>query len=327
MMDGADFQAVLARLRQANHALFVSHQNPDGDAIGSELALAELAQALGVKVTIANHDPAGGGLAELPGADRIIVSPSLPDNFPEAFDLVVTLECPGLDRPGFTGLDKLPILNIDHHEANDLYGEINCLDSTAPAVGEMVWQMFDRAGVSPSAEAALNCFVALITDTGDFRYSNATPRAFRAAAEMVSAGADPVRAAELVHHRQTPSSVRLLGEVMSSMTLNDESTLAVIEASPDAFKAAAAEPQDTENLVNVPRAIRQVRIVAFLKQWQAGSVRVSLRSKGDINVQKVAAIFGGGGHVNAAGFGLEGNLASAKAQLIPHLEALLKETS
>lgn len=315
------------RLRAAKRALLVSHMNPDGDAIGSELALAELACKLGVEVVICNRDPAPRGLAELPGADGIIVSESLPDDFPRSFDLVVTLECPGLDRPGFEGLDRLPILNIDHHKGNDRFGEVDYVDEQAPAVGEMVWQMFECAGVRPSEDAAQNAFVALSTDTGDFNYSNATARAFRAAAAMVDAGAAPEKASEIVHQRQSEGAIRLLAEVMSTLALSHDGALAVVEAGPEAFARAQAGPQDTENLVNVPRTIEGVRVVAFLKQWQPEVVRVSLRSKGTLNVQQVAARFGGGGHSNASGCTLNGDLDSAKAQLLPHLNALLEESS
>jgi phosphoesterase RecJ-like protein len=171
--DRGDAHTAVRRLARAHRALITGHQRPDGDSLGSQLALAELAGALGVATVIVNHDPAPSTLAELPGAERASVSEALPGDFPDGFDLVVAVECPEVERAGFPGLDRRPILNIDHHPANPLYGEVNYVDPDAPATGEMVWLMFRTAEVEPSAAAATNAYVALSTDTvdvADWRY-------------------------------------------------------------------------------------------------------------------------------------------------------------
>ncbi len=319
----SDPAAAVERLRRARRVLVTSHASPDGDALGSELALLALTDALGISAAAVNRDPAPSSLAEVPGLDRITVTGSLPSDFPSAYDLVVTLECPGLDRPGLDGLDRLPILNIDHHRANQRYGELDYLDEEAPAAGEMVWRMFSAAGVAPSAEAATAAFLALATDTGDFRYSNATPRAFRAAAEMVASGAKPDQVAEWVHQRRSAASVRLLGEALATLELLCDDRLAVLRVDPGAFARAGATPADTDELVAVPRAIAGVRAVVLFKQWQPGTVRVSLRSKGDLDVRSVAARFDGGGHTNAAGCSLAGDLPEAARPLTAALRELL----
>ncbi len=315
--------AAVERLRCARRAMVTSHASPDGDALGSELALVDLADALGVAALIVNRDPAPPSLADLPGIERVTVSAQLPVDFPAGFDLVVTLECPGLDRPGLEGLDRLPILNIDHHRANECYGEVDYLDEEAPAVGEMVWRMFAAAGVTPEVTTATNTFVALSTDTGDFRYSNATPRAFRAAAEMVAAGAQPDRVAEWIHHRRSPASVRLLGEALATLELRCGGRLASLQLTPEAFRRAQATPAETEELINLPRAIAGVQAVALFKQWEPGVVRVSLRSKGEVDVRRVAASFGGGGHRNAAGCTLSGDLPEAAEPVLALTTAAL----
>jgi phosphoesterase RecJ-like protein len=320
---GNDPILAVNRLRSARKALLTSHRNPDGDAIGSELALAELATALGVETVIVNRDPAPNTLAELPGIDTVQVAEELPENFPREFDLVVTVECPDLDRAGFEGLDRLPILNIDHHLANPAYGEVNYLDEEAPAVGEMVWQMFSIAGVNPSVDAATNSYVALVTDTGDFRYSNVRPRAFHAAAEMVSAGADPPTISEWVHDGRTVASVRLLGEALKTLRFRCGGRLASLAVDEGAFERAGADGTDTEEIINVPRAIAGVDAVVFCKQWEPGLVKVSLRSRGDVDVRSVAASFGGGGHTNAAGCALDGDLQTARDTLETSLVELL----
>jgi phosphoesterase RecJ-like protein len=311
------------RLRSARRVLLTCHRNPDGDAIGSELALAELASAFGIETVIVNRDPAPINLAKLPGVEAVVVAETLPPDFPEGFDLVVTVECPELDRAGFDGLDRVPILNIDHHMANPAYGEVNYLDEKAPAVGEMVWSMFKTAGVEPSPAAAVNTYVALTTDTGDFRYSNARPRAFRAAAEMVERGADPPTISEWVHDGRSEASVRLLGEALKTLRFLCNGRLASLAVDEGAFARADADSTDTDEIINIPRAVADVEAVIFCKQWEPGVVKVSLRSRGRVDVCVVAAAFGGGGHTNAAGCALATDLETARARLEAALSDVL----
>jgi len=320
---GNDPKLAVDRLRQANRVLLTSHRNPDGDAIGSELALAKLAEAFGIESVIVNRDPAPVTLRDLPGVETVMVAAALPEDFPAGFDLVITVECPELDRAGFDGLDRLPILNIDHHMANPAYGEINYLDEEAPAVGEMVWKMFKVAGVDPTADTAINTFVALATDTGDFRYSNARPRAFYAAAEMVETGADPPTVSEWVHDGRTVSSVRLLGEAIKTLRFECGGRVASLAVDMAAFERAGADSTDTEEIINVPRAIAGVDAVVFCKQWEPDIVKVSLRSRGTVDVRSVAAAFGGGGHTNAAGCSIHSDLETARKALEASLAELL----
>jgi len=324
--DAVDPSPAVERLRQASRVLVTCHRSPDGDALGSELALAELATAFGADVMVYNHDPAPSSLEELPGADDIVVSTELPQDFPSCIDLVVTMECPGLDRTGFAGLDRAPILNIDHHPANPHFGEINYVDESAPAVGEMVWRMFGQAGIGPTVDAALNCYVALSTDTGDFRYSNATPRAFSAAAEMAEAGADPTLVADWVHGRRSLPSIRLLGEALRTLEVSSDGRLATISVDHASFVRCGASPADSEDIINHPRSIAGVAAVAFFKQWEPEVVRVSLRSKGSLDVRRVAAVFGGGGHPNAAGCTLTGELGDVQRRVTAELTKVLGAT-
>ncbi len=319
-----DPKVAVDRLRAATHALLTSHRRPDGDALGSELALAELADRLGVATAIYNRDPAPSNLERLPRADLVQVADTLPDDLAERFDLVVTLECTELERTGFDHLDRVAILNIDHHKANPMFGEVNYVDEESPAVGELVWRMFEAAGVEPSPAAATNAYVALSTDTGDFRYSNATGRAFRAAAEMVDAGADPTQVSTWIHESRNLASVRLLGEALRTLTLDCDGRLATIEIDPAAFERCQATPADSDEIINHPRSIAGVEAVALFKQWEPGMVQVSFRSKGDVDVRRVAATFGGGGHSNAAGCSFNGQMASAREQVIAELVRLLE---
>jgi len=320
---GNDPSMAVERLRSARRVLLTCHRNPDGDAIGSELALAELAAEFGIESVIVNHDPAPISLSKLPGVETVVVADALPTDFPDGFDLVITVECPELERAGFAGLDQAPILNIDHHLANPAYGEVNYLDEEAPAVGEMVWSMFKVAGVEPSINTAINTYVALTTDTGDFRYSNARPRAFRAAAEMVERGADPPTISQWVHDGQTKASVRLLGEALKTLRFGCDGRLASLAVDDAAFERSGADSTDTDEIINIPRAIAGVEAVVFCKQWEPGLVKVSLRSRGHVDVRSVAASFGGGGHTNAAGCALQTDLETARERLEASLTEIL----
>ena len=321
-----DPRAAAALLARAKRVLITSHAAPDGDAVGSELALAELAGQLGIEAAIVNRDPHPASLDFLPGLEQVRVQPALPVDFPATYDLVVVLECPGLDRPGLAGLDRLPILNIDHHLANERYGEVNYLDEDAPAVGEMIAALAGAAGGRLTATMATNLYVALATDTGDFRYSNATPRAFRAAAELVAAGAEPHRIAAAMWENTPSRVVRLTAAVLSTLELLNGGRVAVITCDGDTLERTGAEPRDTEDLINHARAISGVRVAAFFKAFTPGQVKVSLRSKGEVDVQAIARRFGGGGHPNAAGCTLEGSLAAARSAVLPALAHLVEVT-
>jgi phosphoesterase RecJ-like protein len=314
-----DPAVAVARLRRARRVLITSHASPDGDSIGSELGFAELARGLGAVTTIVNRDPHPTSLDFLPDLNSITVAGELPAGWERDFDLLAILECPGLDRPGFAGLDRLPTLNIDHHMANPRYGELNYLDEEAPAVGEMVLAMAEAAGVRVTPGMATNLYTALVTDTGDFRYSNATPRAFKAAATLVAAGARPQEIADGLWEHNPARVVRLTASVLGTLELLAGGRLAVIICDRAMLDAAGAHQEDTENLINIPRAIAGVRVAVFFKAFKDGVVRASMRSRGDLDVQAVARTFGGGGHRNASGCSIEGSLQQARATLLKAL--------
>jgi len=310
-------------LRRHPRVLVTSHASPDGDAIGSALGLAEFVAILGGEAQVVIRDPVSANLQFLPGCERITVVEALPESMREAFDLAAVLECPGLDRPGLDSLDRWPILNIDHHLGNPGYGVVNYLDEEAPAVGEMVLRMVECAGVALTPALATNLYTALVTDTGDFRYSNVTARAFGAAARLVEGGAVPYQIADALWEHTPARIVRLTAAVLATLAFAFDGRLATITLDRATLDACGALPEDTENLVNIPRSVDGVRVAAFFKALKAGTVKVSLRSRGDFDVEAVARVFGGGGHTNAAGCTIHGSLDDARAAVSAALRAAL----
>lgn len=308
---------VVQALSEARFVLITSHRSPDGDALGSELALWEMCALLGRQAVVVNRDPHPASLAFLPNLEKVQVVEEVPPELLAQADLAVFLECPGVERPGFPELLAKPLVNVDHHLDNPLYGAVNFVDPEAPAVGEMLLAVADAARLPLTPTMATCLYTALVTDTGDFRYSNATPRAFAAAQRLVEAGAQPAVIAEALNDHVPARVIRLQALVLGTLELHADGQVAIITCTADMLQAAGAFPEDTEDMINIVRTIDGVKVAVFFKAFAANTVRVSLRSKGPINVQKLAAHFGGGGHENASGLTFHGNLQQARAAILP----------
>ncbi len=315
---------LLRRLRQGNRFLITSHLNPDGDAIGSSLGLARILRRMGKSATVWSHDPVPSIYRLLPGGDRIHTGDEPPAGFPATFNAVIVMECPSLDRTGLEGqIEKLTLLNIDHHLGNQLYGAVNWVDSAAPSVGEMVFRLARALGAEVDTAAATCLYLTLVTDTGSFRYSNATEQAFRAAADLVALGAQPAQVAEWVYENQPEARLRLLAEMLTTLERHADGRIATIELSQAMMHKAQAEAGDAEGLINYPRTIAGVQAVAMFREREDGTYKVSMRSHGAVDVQRVALRHGGGGHQNAAACEVDGNLAEVRAKMLEELEAAL----
>ena len=313
-------EALLQRLRRGRRFVITSHTSPDGDAVGASLGLARLLRALGKAAWVWFHDPLPPLFSGLPGADRVHVGPEVPAGFPGDFDAAIVLECPAPERTGLEGsLCELPLLNIDHHLGNRLYGEINWVDSSAPAVGEMVHRLATELHAPFDRDSADLLYLALASDTGGFRFSNTTISAFEAAAALVRAGASPERVTTWLYESQPVAAVRLLGEMLPSLELHDGGGIATAVLTREMFARAGAQPGDSEGLIDHPRSIAGVAATALLKELPDGRFKVSMRSRGALDVERVAQGFGGGGHRNAAGCALEGPLAAAKERIVAAL--------
>jgi phosphoesterase RecJ-like protein len=314
---------ILSRLRQAGRVLVTSHANPDGDAIGSQLGLARLLRRMGKGATVWDRDPVPAIYSALPAADRIHSGEEPPRGFPDDFDTLVVLECPSLDRTGLEAQleGAMPILNIDHHLGNQHYGAVNWVDVSAPAVGEMVLRLAADLKLEIDPDTASCLYLALVSDTGGFRFSNATPRAFEAASVLVGRGASPERTSEWLYESRPEASLRLLGEMLATLELSAGGRIATALLTPEMYMRTGAAQSDSEGLVDYPRSIHGVAAVALLRGLGGERVKVSLRSRGDgVDVERIARRRGGGGHRAAAGFEAAGDLVALRQEVAAELE-------
>ena len=301
--------ALLAALRDGQRFLVTSHQRPDGDAIGSALAMALALEALGKQATVVMEAVPPPYLQPFPGVERIRVGPTVD----EAVDAVVVMECSSLERTGVTGLDRSPILNIDHHPGNTGYGTVNWIDETAAACGEQVFTLVDRLGVQLTPAMATHLYLAILTDTGSFRFSHLTPRTYELAGRAVAAGADPQWIARTHYDSNSLARVRIFGAVLNAMSVHADGRVAVLAITRQMAADLGGSYDDTEGLINFPLSVKEIAAVAFFKEMGPDDWRVSLRSKGPVDTGAVARQYGGGGHMNASGCAWQGSLADGRA--------------
>ena len=319
-------ESLLAIVRQGNRFLLTSHLSPDGDAVGSELGLARVLRKLGKGAVVWMRDATPPLYSPLPGSARIHTGEAPPAGFPEAFNAVLVLECPSLDRTGLEGSLTgcgLPIVNIDHHLGNQQYGQVNWVDTAAPALGEMIHRLANTLKVGMDEETATCLYLALVTDTGDFRFANTTAEAFEAAAMLVREGARPETVSAWIHESKPEASLRLLGTMLQTLERSADGRVASALLTQEMFARAGASSGDSEGLVDYPRSIAGVQAVALLREVGPSRYKVSLRSRGDVDVEQVARRHGGGGHKNAAGFTTEGEASALRASLVEQLAAAL----
>jgi phosphoesterase RecJ-like protein len=300
--------------------MITAHMRPDGDSLGSSLALYWILKALGKDPVVVMRDRVPHAYRTLPGADEVLVMPEVIELFDGAF----VIECSDIDRPGLIGLERQNVVNIDHHSTTALFGNINWIDSTASAVGEMVYNLCKALGVAPTKEIATCVYTALLTDTGSFHFSNTTERTFKIASELVRRGVEPALVSQALFYSAPFSKVKLLGLALSTLDRDSSGKIAWIRVTLDDMERAEANEEDADGIVNYALSVGEVETVAFFKEVAPEIYRVSLRSKGKINVARVAERFGGGGHKNASGCTVTGPFDEVRAEVVERLrEAVL----
>lgn len=302
--------------------LLLGTVQPDGDLLGSQIGLGLALATAGAAVTLAGPHAVPDVFGFLPGAALV----ERWERAPGSFDLVILVDCPDPSRTnGLLEGSRGPatrVVSIDHHPDSRRYADVHWVEPTASATGEMVYDLLQALGLKVTPEIATNLYTSIHTDTGSFRYSNTTPRALRIAADLVAHGARPELVAGALYECRRPEDLHRLGEVLARVEVSPDGRvawLALPEGSvPEAFVTA-------EDLVNYPRSIASVKVAALFREIGPGSVKVSLRAKGEVNVGRIAAAFGGGGHTNAAGCTIAGSLAEARDAILKSVaEALGK---
>ena len=303
---------IAAALKERQTFILVSHARPDGDAVGSQLALGLALRALGKTVRLVSRDPVPAPYRAFPGVNDI----EFTDHVDGQADAVVVLECSDLTRPGIQGLEPYFVINVDHHLGNAMYGDANWFDGGAAACAEMVADIIDALGVAWTPEIASHLFLGIATDTGSFHHGPISARTFEVCRRVALSGVDPAALSQRIFDSFGIGRVKLMGAMLSQMELLHHGRLGVLEFDDALLQRCGATIDDTEGLVNLPLGAREVSAVALFKHQADGSTRVSLRSKGDVDVRTVSGLWGGGGHKNAAGLTLTGDFAAQKTALI-----------
>ena len=309
--------AILQVLRQGERFLVCSHARPDGDAVGSMLAMGMLLRQLGKHVELVITDTLPVVYRGLPEADSIAFALSVRG----PYDAAILLECDGPERPGLNGLDRYFLINIDHHITGSNYADLNWIDHDAVSVGELVFRLVQASGAQVTPQMATCLYTTLLTDTGGFIYGSLSASTFALARDLVLAGADPVRIAQDVCFSAPVSKMLVLGAALSS--LKREGRLAWLSVTHNDIVHACAADEDCEGIVNYALGIAGVEAAAFFRELPESRVRISLRSKGAIDVAAISEHFGGGGHEFAAGCTLDGPLIEVAERVLPEIRAAL----
>lgn len=311
-------QQIIEVIRSNSSFLLTSHEGPDGDAIGSSLALASFLRKIGKDVTVHYQDPVPDLYAFLPAADSVL--PHIPDRH---YDVAFVLDIGERKRAGaeFCGFSRVTTtVNLDHHLSCDNFGDYNLIDPQAAATGILVYRIAKAFGYHFDRETAICIYVATITDTGSFRYSNANREAFSVAGEMIECGINAWDIAEKLYENQPQRRLELLAKCLPTLEVFKGGQAASVTVTLDMYAACGADAELTDGFVNYPRSIRGVEVAIFFRQLEDNKFKVGFRSKGKVNVAAFSAALGGGGHHNAAGCTVDGTLDDVKAMVYKIVE-------
>jgi bifunctional oligoribonuclease and PAP phosphatase NrnA len=315
--DADSIAPILRILRKGRRFLVCSHARFDGDAVGSTLALGLLLRQMGKRVDLVSADRIPALYRRLPGADSIRTALRVHG----LYDAAILLECDGLERTGLRGLDRYLLVNIDHHISGKPFAQVNWIDCKAVSTGEMIFRLVRAAGAKLTPEMADCLYTTVLTDTGGFCYGSVRESTFALARDLVRAGADPIAIAQQMYFSVPASKLLLLGAALQRLTR--EGRLAWLWVTQQDMVRTCAAEEDCEGIVNIALSIAGVEAAFFLRELPEGRVRVSLRSKGELNVAAIAVRLGGGGHENAAGFTIDGPLRRAVHEILGELRAAL----
>jgi phosphoesterase RecJ-like protein len=314
-------QKIAEEIRRNRTFLLTAHEGPDGDAVGSSLALASILRKIGKEVHLHLQDPIPELYGFLPGSET--ASAAIPD---QDFDVAFVLDIGELRRAGeqFCNFSRIATtINLDHHLTCDNFGTHNLIDTSAAATGVLVYRIARELGYVFDPETALCLYVSIITDTGSFRYSNANREAFAIAGEMIECGVNAWDVAEKLYENQPQKRLELLARCLPTLEVFAGGQAASVTVTQDMYADTGADAELTDGFVNYPRSIRGVEVAIFFRQLDETRVKVGFRSKGKINVAGFSAALGGGGHHNAAGCTVDGTVDQVRARVYALVEAAL----
>jgi bifunctional oligoribonuclease and PAP phosphatase NrnA len=315
-------QTINEQLQQKQRFLVASHSHPDGDAIGSLLATGLALKAMGKDVHMFNESPIPAVYRFLPCVKSIRqqIDPAMP------YDAAIVLDCGDIDRLGDAAslIERASLLiNIDHHVTNPRFGHIALVDADACATAEIIYRLIKRLPVSIDCAMATAIYTGILTDTGSFRFSNTNRAAFDICEEMIGQGANPYEIAQQVYGTYSLGRIKLLNLALDSLEISANGNLSIMTITQRMLRKTRTRPEDIDGLINYARRIEYVKVAALIQELSGSEVsngrsqyHVSLRSDGPVDVARIAACYGGGGHTNAAGFSTEATLDQLKKQLM-----------
>ena len=310
---------VLDGIAQRQRFVLTSHARPDGDAIGSALACCQVLRQMGKQADVVLRDSVPYIYRPLPLAHEVMQATSVNGNY----DAAIVLECDSLHRTRLEGLEHQFLINIDHHLSGKQFGHINWIDPSACATAELIYRLAREAGVKITRDIATCLYTAVLTDTGAFCFVGTNAQTFDLARELVLAGADPAQCAQAVYFANPTSKMRLLGAALSSLHRDGE--IAWMSVSRAQIDWSGAFDEDGEGLVNYALSIAGIEAAVFFRESSDRRYRVSLRSKGRLNVARIAEKFGGGGHECASGFSIDGPLSRASERVLEQIKSAFVE--
>lgn len=317
-------EQALKLLAAARSVVVATHIDPDGDAVGSALGLALILEGQGKEVTLYDRDPVPYNFRFLPGAE------AFGSRLPESCDLLCLLDCSSRERAGaeLTSWDGArTTLCIDHHLTSRPEADVALVDAAASATGELVYELAREFAPGFGREVAINLYTAILTDTGSFRYSNATPAAFAAAGELVARGVDPWEVTQAVYESHPAARIRLLARVLETLRVSPSGKAAAVWVTEKMFAETGSNSEFTDGMINYPRSIAGVEVAFMVRETGEGECKVSFRSRGLVNVAALAAEYGGGGHHNAAGCRMQGRLPEIVEQVFALVDRYLQKLS
>lgn len=309
-----DYRNLIDRLKAGKRFIVASHASPDGDGIGSTIAMGMLLQSMGKSVVLYNSDPVPANLSFLPQADRL-VSHLEPD---AAFDMAIMVDCAQRKRiskafeehQGFGALAC-----IDHHLLEEAEADMLLLDDSAASTGEVVWRLMKQAGFTVDAEVALLIYTTLVVDTGFFKYSSTTSHVFELAAELVRAGAEPWLVAKHLEESYPAARLKLMAASLATIAFEFEGRYAHMRVTQDMLRTTGSLMEMSDEYATYPRSVAGVEVSALFREFEPGLVKVSLRSKDVVDVAALARSMGGGGHARAAGVRIRTSIEQAESRI------------